>query len=70
MALLRQTDLLRAFAACGDYEAVGFTYTPAIGLIVPDLASQVIIVSGHATSPWATTAVERITWSRAKGLFR
>ena len=66
---LRQTDLLRGFAACGDYSVVGFTYTPTIGLIDPEIASQVIIVNGRSTPPWATT-VHPTTWSQVKAVFR
>lgn len=67
---LRQTDLLRAFATCGNYTVVGFTYTPAIGKIDPEVASQVIIVSGRSTPPWATSAVERTSWSEIKAHYR
>jgi hypothetical protein len=68
--VLRQTDLLRGFASCSDYNVVGFTYTPAVGIIDPERASQVIIVSGRSTPPWTTTAVESATWSRVKAIFR
>lgn len=50
--VLRRSDVLHSFADCDAYSVVSFIYTPAVGMVDPDEARNVVIVSGRAGPPW------------------
>ena len=45
-------------------------YTPAVGVTVPELATQIVLVHGYTTEPWSPVVVEPDTWGRIKALYR
>ena len=51
-AMLRKTDLLHGFAACGSYSVASYVYTPAVGLTSAKLARQLYVVRGRTTQHW------------------
>jgi hypothetical protein len=72
MAELRQTDVLHSFADCGDYSAVLYAYTPAVGGLCPYAAKAVLIVSGLCGPPWNGEPVgsDKRSWGAIKSLYR
>ncbi len=65
--VLRQSDVLRSFGDCDAYSVVSFIYTPAVGMVDPGEARNVVIVSGRAGPPWsdlptATPPIPGATW--------
>ena len=69
--LLRQTDVLQGFAACGPYTVVSYIFTPVVGLTDPYAAKLVILVSGTCEAPWngQPVPVDDTTWSGLKALY-
>lgn len=72
LTLLRQTDVLQSFGACGPYSVVSYIYTPAVGATIPEYARCVVIVSGTCGPPWNGGLVveEGLSWGAVKGLYR
>jgi hypothetical protein len=72
MAELLLTDVLHSFAECGDYAAVLYGYTPAIGTTDPYAAKAVLIVSGLCGPPWngQPVASHRLSWGIVKSVYR
>lgn len=64
LAILRKTDFLHSFAACGSYSIASYTYTPGLGLNFPELqvfsdskvlasnARQIYLIRGKTTRQW------------------
>jgi hypothetical protein len=46
------SELAYAFAACGDYEAVLWAYTPGVGSTDAESARALVLLSGRTTSDW------------------
>lgn len=72
LAELLQTDVLHSFAACGEYSAFLYAYTPAVGVLEPEAAKAVLIVSGLCGPPWNGEPVsnDRISWGAIKSCYR
>ena len=70
LALIRRTDVLHSFASCGAYEAVGYTYTPSVGMTDPFAAIQVVLIGGRAEPPWGPVGNAPASWRRVKALYR
>ncbi len=51
-AMLRKTDLLHGFSACGNYSVASYVYTPTVGLTMAKPARQLYIVRGRTTQHW------------------
>lgn len=71
LEILLRTDVVHSFAACGEYSAVAFIYTPTVGFLDPTVAELVVVVQGHCGPPWNgdPVASERLSWSSIKSLF-
>lgn len=72
LEILRRTDVLHSFAACGEYSVAAFIYTPAVGDLVATVAELVVVVQGRCGPPWNGDPVanEPHSWSTIKDLFR
>jgi hypothetical protein len=72
LAHLRTTDVIHSFAGCGDYQVVGWVYTPSVGLTDPSVAKLIVAIDGKVGPPWngQEVAVEQTTWSGLKARYR
>lgn len=69
---IRQTDVMRSFGFCAPYQVTSYLHTPTVGMTNPNVAVQVLIVSGHAAPPWGPGPIPVFSSSlgRVKSLFR
>jgi hypothetical protein len=72
LAYLRTTDVIHSFADCGDYQAVGWVYTPIVGATHPHAARLIVAIDGKVGPPWngQEVAAEQVTWHDLKARYR
>ncbi len=68
---VRDTDVLSSFGECDDYSVTSFIYTPQVGVLYPNLAVCVVMVSGRCGPPWngQPVAIDSSTLTRVRALF-
>jgi len=71
LAAMRDTDVLASFGTCDDYTATSFIYTPQVGMLYPDVAVCVVMVSGRCGPPWngQPVAIDSSTFTQVRALF-
>jgi hypothetical protein len=69
---IRQTDVMRSYGSCAPYGVTTFLHTPSLGILDPEVAVQVLIVTGHAAPPWGPEPIdtEPTPWDLVKSYFR
>gem|GEM_PF-2358728 len=72
LTYLRDTDVLKSFAACGPYTAVWYIYVPVACCGGLDEAKGVMVVQGACGPPFNNQPipVERRAWDSLKSLYR
>jgi hypothetical protein len=72
LSYLRTTDFVHSFADCGDYQVVGYVYTPANGATIPGLAKLIIAIDGKVGAPWngQPVSAEPVNWGGLKASYR
>lgn len=72
VAMLRTTDVIHSYAACGEYTVTGYVYTPTIGGVDPSVAQLIVIVDGRVGAPWngQPVAAESSSWGELKAQYR
>lgn len=69
---IRQTDVMHSFGTCAPYQVTSFLHTPTVGATDPNVAVEVLIISGYAGPPWGPDPIDTTptSWDMVKAVYR